>query len=164
MTGKQQLSIILFLFAVLVLTASSACKKDDDPSQTKTEMITGKNFFLKVWTIDPGFTYQGNVITDLFFTIPECSRDDFFVFNADGSITFNEGEVKCDEGAPQTATGSWSFLDNETKLKLIYGDGSTKTFYINGISDGTLALSYDFTDDLGDGQKSYTYSYTYSAI
>ncbi len=162
MIKKINLTSLIVLFALLVVATSVSCKKDDDTPKTNTELLTGKNFFMTTWTIDPGFTANGIIVTDLFFFLDECAKDDFIFFNADGSTIFDEGDIKCEEGDPQTASGSWDFMDNETKLKITYSDGSSEILGIVELTETTLRVSTQFTDDLGEGEKLYTYSYTYS--
>lgn len=44
-------------------------------------------------------------------------------FNTDGTILEKAGATKCDPSEPDTQLGGvWTFLNNETKLRIIDGD------------------------------------------
>ena len=53
--------------------------------------------------------------------MPACEKDNTLRFTSN-TYTFDEGSTKCDEDDPQTETGTWKFIDNETK---IVSDGDT---------------------------------------
>jgi len=152
-------SIALALATVLMF--SSSCKKDDD-DPSNTDNITGKNFVMTAWTIDPPVTIQGVSYSNMFTFMPDCSKDDITIFNADGTMTLDEGATKCDAGDPQTSSGTWSFVDNESKLSTIV-DGETQILDIIEVTDNTLKVSSEETEDFGDGEQTYTNTITFSA-
>lgn len=153
-------TMALLLASILILAASS-CKKDDE-EKTNTDKLTGKNFVMSGWTIDPPVTIQGTSFADLWSFLPECTKDDFMVFNADGTVTFDEGATKCDPGDPQTDQGTWTYVDNETKIS-VTADGETDVMEIVELTDSTLKVSFEETEDFGDGEKTYTNTITYTA-
>ena len=53
-------------------------------------------------------------------SIRNCQKDNYYQFNSDGAYQLNDGPTKCAPTDPQIIeTGTWSFLDNETKLQLV---------------------------------------------
>lgn len=140
-----------------VLMFSSSCKKDDD-DPTNTDKITGKSFVMTAWTIDPPISYQGVSISDLYDFLPDCSKDDITIFNADGTMVGDEGAIKCDAGDPQTETGTWLFLDNETQLSVTF-DNDTDVMDIVELTESTLKLAYEETDE----GVTYTNTITFTA-
>jgi hypothetical protein len=103
----RQLSFFLVATALLF----SSCGKD----KTKTELLTGS------WK----FTNAVSGSTNVFATIPACSKDDVFTFLANGTVTTDEGPSKCNAGDPQTTSGPWRWAANETEL--ILGNDTMKS-------------------------------------
>lgn len=71
-----------------------------------------------------------------------CDLDNTITFNANGTGTTDQGALKCDPTAPQTAPFSWTFKDNEQVITLsnslfggLNGDVKVKT-----INDNQLEL------------------------
>jgi hypothetical protein len=153
--------IVFFVFLIALLVFTSGCSKDDDPAKTNTELITGKKFFLRAWTIDPPISYGGNTISNLYANLNACEKDDFRIFNEDGTVILDDGEIKCEAGTPQTETGNWAFADEETILTITYANGLSEDFKIETLTADKLEVSVDFVDDLGSGSKTYTYTFTY---
>lgn len=93
-----------------------SCKKETPtptPVPTKTELITGKNWMLTSYVMD-------NV--EYYDQIASCQQDNLTIFNANNTVTIDEGLTKCDPLAPQTSDGgAWSFNPTETLITL---DGS----------------------------------------
>jgi hypothetical protein len=53
-------------------------------------------------------------------SIRNCQKDNYYQFNSDGAYQLNDGPTKCAPTDPQIIeTGTWSFLENETKLQLV---------------------------------------------
>lgn len=157
-------SIFIYTMALAlasVLMFSSSCKKDDD-DPSNTDKITGKNFVMTAWTIDPPVDAGTGPFSDLFALLPACTKDDITIFNADGTMIDDEGATKCDPGDPQTDEGTWSFVDNETKLSITF-DNETQVMDIVELTENTLKLSYEETEDYGDGEQTYTNTITFTA-
>jgi hypothetical protein len=152
-------SITLALATVLMF--SSSCKKDDD-DPSNTDKLTGKNFVITAWTIDPPVDFGTGPFSDLFAFLPACSKDDITIFNADGTMTMDEGATKCDPGDPQTISGTWMYVDNETKLSTTV-DGETQVLDIVELSGNTLKVSFEETEDFGAGLETYTNTITFTA-
>jgi hypothetical protein len=52
--------------------------------------------------------------------VRDCQKDNYYKFNSDGTYQLNDGLTKCAPADPQIIeTGTWSFLENETKLQLV---------------------------------------------
>ena len=103
---------ILLLSAVAGLTFSS-CQKDDEeptPEPTKKELLSNK------WKVSDIQTSTGQSIIDL---VPQtqCLKDNTITLVADNTFTLEEGANVCD--TPFEGSGTWSLIENETKLKLV---------------------------------------------
>ncbi|MCB0488751.1 MAG: lipocalin family protein [Cyclobacteriaceae bacterium] len=128
----------LFLSATLLgVTLLSSCSKDDEPNLSRTELLTQKPWKLTQTAI-VGFGGEP----------PESTAaDDIYTFSADGAYTFDEGASKEDAGDPQTITGTWEFLEDETKIRISYS-GITLTQDIIELSTSTLKVRFNFLFDI----------------
>lgn len=136
------------LFAIVTLSvAFTACKKKDEPSEvTKTQMLTqGK------WKITEVYIEKDNVVAlDYYSTMEECEKDNLFTFNADYTITSDEGPTKCDPSVQQTTTdGKWAltngekdFTIKESSILPLSGDQSMT---IAALDNSIFKLSKDTT-------------------
>ena len=121
----MNLTIKTIVIGCLILGVTG-CSKDDTPeavtlatttpvAQTKTELLTDKNWVTTAATLSPGYTdsLTGIFITDYLSVLPACIKDDFILFNTNGNYTDDEGALKCDSIDPQTQTGTWAFDSTE---------------------------------------------------
>jgi hypothetical protein len=126
------------VLAVVSLANLNSCKKDDEttptPTLTKTDLLTAKSW--KVTDVK----IAGQTIFDSPL-VEACEKDDLTKFNANKSITFDEGAEKCDASSPQSRTGSWEFTTNETKLNMTDSDGSVVEGTISTFTSTTLIVT-----------------------
>lgn len=100
----------------------SACKKEDEKTETPkvaaSTLLTGKDWRVSALTI----TSPGGTI-DVLAAMQACEKDDLQEFLANGNIVNKAGATKCDPADPDTEPGgSWAFLNNDTKFRIIDGD------------------------------------------
>lgn len=77
--------------------------------------------------------------TDMFAIVPDCEKNDIFTFNADNTITRDEGATKCSDSDPQSKNdGTWSI--NGTKFSST-GDGNSLTWDILTLDNSTFKIS-----------------------
>lgn len=107
----------LATFAVVSSIIIAACSKDDNNTPQSAEAILTTNR----WQLTAATaTIPGSTITfNAYDTIPACIKDNFYIFASGGTVTIDEGASKCDESDPQTTTGNWQLLNNNTQLKTI---------------------------------------------
>ncbi|HNP97151.1 MAG TPA: hypothetical protein PKJ63_16035 [Cyclobacteriaceae bacterium] len=124
---------ILLLVIFAGFTLLSSCGSDDESNLSRTELLTQKPWKL---------TQTG--IVGIGGSPPESTAaDDIYTFSADGTYTFDEGATKEDAGDPQTLTGTWEFLEDETKIRISYS-GITITQDIIELSTSTLKVRFNF--------------------
>jgi len=145
--------LTLLLLSLVILTANS-CKKDDE-SKSKTDLLTGKYWKYTAMNISPSIEFNGFEYSDLFGLLPNCTKDDLVKYDADGTVIYDEGASKCDEGDPQTETGTWSFNSDETKITEVF-DGDSFTYDVLELSDTNVKFSYSEEADYGNGVQTYT--------
>lgn len=143
---KTNLLIAAFTL-IFVATISSCKKKDETPATTTTNTTTpdantqklcDKTFKMTAWTSAPAWFG----VTDVYAVTQACYLDNTMVFHTNGTLTGDEGAVKCNSGDPQTTTGTWVFASSQTVL--IVND---TTIYDILINDGTtLKLTAPYID------------------
>lgn len=159
---KNYFKIFGILTLGLVLTLSS-CKDDDDktPAKTPREYLIAGYWKTTAQVIDPGVNLGGTVITDFFTLTPDCTKDDLVRFNADGTITEDEGPTKCDDDDPQTVTeGTWVLSADNTYITINDPDEGPMIFQILELNDNTFKGNYTFVTDFGTGLQTYTVTVT----
>ena len=145
-------SVLVLMMIVLMIS----CKKDD-PS--KTELLTGKNWITTGMTIDPPIDLFGIQISDIYSLMDECSKDNYYRFETDGTWVVDDGATKCDSADVQTITGIWFFSSDETEITCIV-EGDTVTQTIDQISDSKIVTKISEMEDNGLGLMLYTITTT----
>ena len=159
------LLLILFVFSVGLTTS---CKKDEEKPKSKEELLTGKKWQVKTAIIDPSIPVSaGGTTTNLYNQIEPCFKDDYSVFNANGTFIDDAGGVKCDVGDAQTTSGTWLFNGDKTIVTLNYpasgGDAAfSMSFKILELSDSKLM--YEIQDDYLNNGTIYTITFTMQPI
>jgi hypothetical protein len=126
------------VLAVVGLTGLTSCKKDDvtfpHRAATKTDVLTAKS-----WKVTDIKIADKSIFKTML--VDSCAKDDLTKFNANKSVTFDEGTLKCDTLSRQSRTGSWEFTTNETKLKVTDADGSVLEEAISTLNTTTLIVT-----------------------
>lgn len=119
------------IFAVLVSGLFfSACKKKEK-ELTKTELLQNGKWKLTAANF--------NGFYDIFANFKDCQKDNTYTFNANKSITVDEGGTKCSDTTKQSYTdGSWSLTANDTKIAL---SGSSITLGFGTLSADVVTLN-----------------------
>lgn len=156
------------IYTALALTITiSACKKKDN---TKTEPTKTENLKSGKWKLAELKFTNTNGEQDLLGTIEECSRDNYYYFNTDNSITVDEGSVKCNSSDPQTTTdGKWELTSDNSKLSFkesaIFGTKSNMTLNVVSISAEQIKFSKDSTISIpGIGELVGKFTGTFSNV
>jgi hypothetical protein len=127
-----------FALAFVGLAGLTSCEKDETTSlhraATKTDVLTAKN-----WKVTDIKIADKSIFRTIL--VDSCAKDDLTKFNANKSVTFNEGTFKCEESSSQSRTGSWEFTTDETKLKVTDSDGSVLESPIRTLNTTTLIIT-----------------------
>jgi hypothetical protein len=158
MKNLRFISFAMLLMLMGGLVTVSSCKKDDDDPATKTQTLSGKKFFIKSMPVDPPVDVLGNLVDDFITWMPDCSKDDFIIFNENGTFVNDEGATKCEPTDPQTENGTWVFLNNEKQIRLTVDGDAAQTMDIDELTNSKLKFSYSETNNYGDGDKLYRYT------
>jgi hypothetical protein len=87
---------------------------------------------------------------------PVCETDNTYIFRKNGAYVIDEGATKCSLSDPQIKNGSWSFLNNELRIRLSFGGVSPSIIYkMDGIGENFLRLLSYLPIEIG-GVLTYT--------
>jgi hypothetical protein len=142
-------------FLLLGVASLSACKKDSEPApadNSPTGLLLAKNWRVTAQNLTVTSSVL-NTNVDMYATYYSnaCQRDNFIKFNADKTLTADEGAMKCNTTDPQTKAGTWSFSSNDTKLNLVdpTQGGAPIPFDIITLSATTLHIRYTIVTNGG---------------
>lgn len=111
--------ITALLCAVSGMLLFTQCKKNKqdtpkDAAFSKTFLV-GKKWRLTAQTINPGMDDgEGHIVTDIYATFPDCMKDDFIEYFADGTGVQDEGVTKCSAESQQRQPFRWNLKDDGT--------------------------------------------------
>ncbi len=131
----------------LIILTFGCSKKDPEPlSKTKTKLLTDKAWIMT--SLED--KVNGMWVKDTH--APSYEADNQYVFREDGSYEVNEGATKRLPNSTQIVyTGTWKFLENETKLQFIGGDITN----IVALSE----TAFQFTGPIGIDDERYTFAH-----
>lgn len=151
---------ILPLIALAGLITFSSCEKEEsDPEPTMSEKLTGNNWSLSAYNVEPAIDADGDGTQEnnLMPYLGACNLDDFWNFVASGAYTFEEGASKCDPNDPQIIeSGTWLWNSDNTRL-VINSGGQTMDAKIIRLNSNEMiweftqvnaGVTYTFTQTL----------------
>lgn len=96
------------------------CKKDKDEAQAPDveALLLNKSWKLTAFMVSPAIDLGNGATNDILNTWDNCEKDDLYIFKPNNVFVSDEGATKCDPGAPQQTTASWSY--NKTSKLLTY--------------------------------------------
>jgi hypothetical protein len=140
-----------YFIVVLITLVMFGCKKDEATTTTK-DKLTGK-WVITAMTVSPAILG----VTDMFSTFDACEKDDLTIFNADGTITMDEGVLKCDPSSPQSYNdGAWTLSTDNKTLTITSTGSDPEIFTIVSLTSTSLVGSSAKVD----GGVSYTMTVT----
>jgi hypothetical protein len=128
------------LIVLVLVLASFGCSKDNGSSTAPTK----KELFSKTWKqTDILASLGAGIQTSVFTTVlTACQQDNLWQFKTDGTYTLLEGATRCPTSTSDVvATGTWSFLENETKVTFTDAVNGTQTFTIQELTATTMRLT-----------------------
>lgn len=117
---------------ILIITLGS-CGKDNNPDQDKPK--TKKDYLVRTWVQTDLIASIAGLTQSVFDDeIPACAQDNIFNIKADGTFEITENTVKCGD-AEVVTTGTWQFIENETKVIIDPADEDPQTLTIEELTD-----------------------------
>jgi hypothetical protein len=139
---KQLGFLGLLVNAALIFTSC----EEEESKPGKKELLTGKNWSLTSWTVNPGVPTEDGAVTNVFAILRACDKDDFTRFDKNGSVTFDEGDSKCSVDSDQTMQGTWSFNSDETVVS-VTSQGEAISYRILDLTNSSVKIEYDEFED-----------------
>ncbi len=145
---KPSKNLYLFITFALVMCFAISCKKEK--SLSNESMLTGKNWKVVGYTVDPGLSINGTIVTNLYEQFDPCVKDDIFNCKTDRTYTMEEGLIKCSVDDPQVyESGTWTFNSDETVLILTTSGGIMTNYNLENLSSTEIVLKTEvFIDNL----------------
>lgn len=153
------------LLALLAASSLTACKKDKDtaPAKTKAELLVDKKWRLSALT--GTYTDGGKLQTkDGYTTIPSYTKDDFYTFKADKTLTYDEGPTKQNTSAPQSYPGTWDLNSDQTKLYISPAGGSATAYDLTELTETTMIQTIIVPANPTTSQPEVTVKLTYNTF
>lgn len=145
------------LFALLAISLSFSCKKEDNP--TKTKLLTSHCWVLNEATIAPAAVINGVLITDFYVLMPLCDRDNVTCLLENGNAYVDEGARKCDPNDSKVNTsGTWWFNSDETVL-LAFTDTNPDTIHSELLELSANRLRVRQTVEVSGQPRQLTFTY-----
>jgi hypothetical protein len=134
-------------------------------AQAKANMLCNSGWVKVAFTITPAMQYwtNGGVETDLLKNERACTKDDYYVFNVNGTYQLLNGENKCTENeADLVSSGKWAFLKNDSTILNISKSKTQGILQKNIIklTENTFSFTYKVTKN----EVVYTFTETFEAI
>jgi len=111
-------------------------KEDSNPS--KQDLLTSGTWKLTAVVDDDDA--NGTYETDVFASLSDCFKDNYYTFRSNGEFELDEGPTKCDQMDPQTETASWQLTENETHLTI-----NADEYILEELSASTLKWKADYS-------------------
>jgi hypothetical protein len=130
--------LLTFLFALLLVTSMSSCKKDEDKGPSKSDMLTaGEWRGASIW-------FNGTDVTR------ELREDEEYPFDVSQLyIKFDKAGTYLDTYSGMTGNGTWEFAQNEEAILLDKGTSRESTVRVTKLTDTEFYYveSYDESGD-----------------
>jgi len=160
---KKHISFVLITISIIAVTFSS-CRKDDD-EKTPKDFLTEGQWKITDIELDPGIETVPGLppIKDVynFVFTEDCQKDDLIIFNTDGTITEDEGALKCNPDDPQSVTeNTWTMNEDETTINATFfglDSGSADIIMLNeNIFEFSTTALPDFVTQMGIENQTIT--------
>lgn len=125
------------LLVMLAASTFSCKKKKSEPSPQ--ERILGK-WKIVAWTAK--VSNDPSPPMDVFASLPNCEKDNFFEYRSGGVLIFNEGSTKCNNNDPQEQTTTYTLSADGRTLTWSLGNNQEMTFEVLELSSSVKRLKY----------------------
>ncbi len=146
------------IILITILTFASSCKKNETPAASKTDLLCFPTWVVDSITVSPPLNMNGTMVTNVKASLPICETDDSQKFNS--NKTYNvKSNSRC-IGDTSAFTGTWNFLDSESKISTM-DMYDTSTYNIISLEGGVMKLTE--TQTFPQDSTVYTFRYVLKA-
>lgn len=131
---------LAIIFSVFIFYS---CNKSEQTQDDPVQNLTDKYFILTDATSNPAYPMgNGTNSSDLYhdWYKEPCVLDDLRMFKSNGDLVYDNGQTKCDPAEPQSAFLKWTFIENNSKIRVTQGVNSDTLKVL--INNGTI-LKYE---------------------
>lgn len=136
---KNKVTILLCL--CLSLGFLSSCKKEDEKSKTRTEILTGSSCW-KLTKFEYG-PVGGPLLDVTNEDFDPCELDDCSRFNSDGNYVTTDSGVKCDPDESIIEQGKWELTNNDEVIRITLKGEEPVDFKIKSMSNNEFVQEID---------------------
>jgi hypothetical protein len=151
-----KLSSIGFLVGTLCFTGCNDDALGDGGTSSTAESVSnkirGKKWNLSSMVANPGMKNPADTskyLTDIYLiSVRDCEKDDYTVFDAEGTITEYAGAIQCEAGdPPTTSTDTWKLSDDLRSLITKSPLDGTVTRKIVELTATSMTLAFATIED-----------------
>jgi hypothetical protein len=117
--SKLKFSIIVFG----IFTLFTQCSKSDSTEPNANCTLT-ESFVVGKWQFEKVEVKQNGVYVDYTSQIEPCQKDDYFLFNSNGTYSRVDAGLKCT--SPIVENGTWKIING----KVVYSNGTQEVVTI----------------------------------
>jgi hypothetical protein len=140
---------------LLALIVCVSCKKSDNGlASERTSLLVGKKWQLTNYEVDRAGNNGTTTHQNLFFLIPDFSRDDYMVFRSDNIFEDHDNTIPTPNNGVSVREGKWSFEENGTVMK-------RTIYFVSDVRRDIISVTAtEFKETAVDGNTTSTYTYT----
>lgn len=141
------------MMPVIMLLAAIAVRGND--KETMNRERVNSVLTAHQWTLVEVLQNSNDTISNIMLMMVACEKDNYLVYNQDGTYQVLEGVLKCQNGDGNIKIqGTWQYDDADTTLIEGYGSGRKIAKKIVQLDNEWLRIQY-----IGEGRKMITLTY-----
>jgi hypothetical protein len=141
------------------------CKSYKILAQSNAKLLCNAGWKKASFTVYPAMQYwtNGKVESDLFKSERACTKDDYYIYNTNGTYQLLDGEIRCmHEQSDVVSNGKWTFQKDDNTILNIIKKNTQGTLQkkIIMLTENTFSFTYSITKN----EVLYTFTETFEAI
>lgn len=110
--------LLFVLMAGLFVSCEKNLDQDGVVDASKRRMLMDKAWQMTSYTVNPDIDNEQTQPVDVYTGIPECTKDNYFIFNDSFHVSQYDHYVKCSLSDPDTLEMFYQLYENETQLRV----------------------------------------------
>ena len=161
---------MLAAMAAFMLTLSSCTKESDSVQPTSTKnnlMFVGKDLRMTSFQINPAIDLDGDgkLDTDLTVFLRDCEKDNTLVFEKNGQLSGNEGQLACSNNETDSSVAKpshWTYNEQTKTIHIVKDNDATDVSDWKVLEASASGLKVEIS--ITEPSKSYKTIMTFKAI
>ena len=141
------------------------CNNYKTIAQSKANLLCNAGWKKTSFTVYPAMQYwtNGKVESDLFKSERACTKDDYYIYNTNGTYQLLDGEIRCmQEQSDLVSSGKWAFQKNDSTILNISKKNAQGLLQKKIIT--LTANTFSFIYTITKNEVIYTFTETFEAI